>query len=72
MLTRRSDEHRDGDKQRHDAGINPELLPFERSVSERSDDELARRPSEHADALGNSDYGGEASAEPGASPRLSL
>src|SRR5436189_1763449 len=59
MFTRRSDEHRDGDKQRHDTRINPELLPCEWSVSQRSDNELARGPAEHADALGNSDCGGE-------------
>src|SRR6266487_3720941 len=59
MFTRRSDEHRDGDEQRHNAGINPELLPFECSVNQGSDNELARGPAEHADALRNSDCGGE-------------
>src|SRR4029077_11436360 len=59
MFTRRREEHRDGDEQRHDARINPELLPFEWPVSQRSDDELACGPTEHADALGNADCGGE-------------
>src|SRR3981189_3445946 len=59
MFTRRSEEHRDGDEQRHDARIKPELLPLEYSVNQGSDNELACRPAEHADALGNADCGGE-------------
>jgi hypothetical protein len=59
MFARRNDEHRDGDQQRHHARPNPELLPVERPVNQRSGNELARGPTEHADALGNSDCGRE-------------
>jgi hypothetical protein len=59
MFTRRSDDHRDCDQQRHDARINPELLPLEWSMNQGSDNKLAGGPAEHAEALGNPDSGGE-------------
>ena len=58
---RRRDEHRDRNKHRHDARIDPQVLPRHGSVDQRRGNQSSRRLAEHPDALGDSNGGCEIS-----------
>jgi len=56
---RRQQPYDQRDHRERDAGEDPEMLPGDAAVDERSDRKLANRSAEHAKALGESDGGGE-------------